>query len=243
MFCAFHQERLAHERCSVCGKPVCSECHRQMNGRSFCLNCLPSVAGREKKYQPRNPLAAAILGIFPGLGQVYNGQLMKAFFIFFTSWLVIPWLYGIYDAYATACNINNREVDVDPSPALLAGCLLSMVLLFGLFSGGPFFMFKVIPGVIDQLTGKAGQTQVMKIFREISAAIHAYHTDHQRFPGDERDLSFGDIVYLKDMYCGTARGQYYFTCEFFSDGYVLTAVPLRKGLPTYRMNPDSVEIF
>jgi hypothetical protein len=243
MFCAFHKERLACETCSLCGKPVCPDCHRVVNGKSFCVRCFPSVEIREKKYKPRNPLVAALLGIFPGLGQVYNGQLLKAFFIFFTSWLVIPWLYGIYDAYAIACQINDREVDVNPSPALLAGCLLSVILIFGMFSGGPFFMLRGLPYMIDRLSGKEGQTQVFKIFKEIAAAVNAYREDHGSFPEEERELYFGEIPYLKNIYCGAARGNYYFECDFSSDGYHITAMPLRKGLPGYRMKPGVVEMF
>jgi len=51
----------------------------------------------------REPALAAILSaVLPGSGQVYNGQFFKGLFVFCTCWLVIPWLFGILDAYVTA---------------------------------------------------------------------------------------------------------------------------------------------
>ncbi len=52
------------------------------------------------------PALAAFLSLFPGLGQCYNGDVWKGIVIFFTAWLVLPWIYGIFDAYFTARRIN-----------------------------------------------------------------------------------------------------------------------------------------
>ena len=69
----------------------------------------------------KNPGLAAVLSFFyMGLGQIYNGQILKgiAFFITYSiSWLLIwffigflttpiLWIYGIYDAYKSAEKIN-----------------------------------------------------------------------------------------------------------------------------------------
>jgi hypothetical protein len=42
---------------------------------------------------------AVIAGIlFPGGGQLVNGYYTKAFLILITSWLIIPYIYGIVEA-------------------------------------------------------------------------------------------------------------------------------------------------
>jgi TM2 domain-containing membrane protein YozV len=87
---------------------------------------------------PKNPTLALVLSLFPGLGQVYNGQPAKAF-VFFAAWVtgiygaaeinpfpfafLIPfaYLYNLVDAYRSAASINARylgggRLDDDESP-------------------------------------------------------------------------------------------------------------------------------
>jgi TM2 domain-containing membrane protein YozV len=69
----------------------------------------------------KSPGLAAVLSFFwPGLGQIYNGQIAKGLFFMVLAllfgWLMfvvigfilypILWVYGIYDAYKTAERIN-----------------------------------------------------------------------------------------------------------------------------------------
>src|SRR4029079_8446286 len=74
---------------------------------------------------PRNPWLALLLSIFPGVGQIYNGQPAKAL-VFFCSWVfsiyatveiaplpfafLIPFVYfyNLVDAYRSAAIINAR---------------------------------------------------------------------------------------------------------------------------------------
>jgi TM2 domain-containing membrane protein YozV len=44
----------------------------------------------------------------PGGGQIYLSQFLKGILILLLSWLIIPWLYGIYDAHTTASKYNNE---------------------------------------------------------------------------------------------------------------------------------------
>ena len=63
-----------------------------------------------RPYTERDPTLASLLSvILPGAGQVYNGQFLKGIFIFLTCWLIVPWLFGILDAYVTAKR-NNAPV-------------------------------------------------------------------------------------------------------------------------------------
>jgi TM2 domain-containing membrane protein YozV len=103
----------------------------------------------------RNPWIALLLSVFPGVGQLYNGQPSKAFFFFF-AWvgciwgaadvaglpfgLLIPfvWFYNLVDAYRSACYANQQATGIDTSedlamesPAWGVGLVvLGLVLLF-----------------------------------------------------------------------------------------------------------------
>ena len=55
----------------------------------------------------KNPGLAAVLSVFiPGGGQFYNGHIGKGLLFFFTCWLIIPWIWSIFDAYNCANRIN-----------------------------------------------------------------------------------------------------------------------------------------
>jgi len=102
---------------------------------------------------PKNPVLALVLSLFPGLGQVYNGQPAKAF-VFFSAWVgsiygtaeidpfpfafLIPfvYLYNLIDAFRTASLINARTLGGLPAPEeeafespLWGGSLLVLGLL------------------------------------------------------------------------------------------------------------------
>ncbi|MDD1741736.1 MAG: hypothetical protein LUQ47_00225 [Methanotrichaceae archaeon] len=53
-------------------------------------------------------LITLIAVFIPGGGQIYLSQYLKGVLILIFSWLVIPWLYGIYDAHMTASKYNNE---------------------------------------------------------------------------------------------------------------------------------------
>jgi TM2 domain-containing membrane protein YozV len=44
--------------------------------------------------------------LIPGAGQFYNGELGKGTLVLLTFWMVIPYIYGIVDAWRTAERIN-----------------------------------------------------------------------------------------------------------------------------------------
>lgn len=58
-------------------------------------------------HQVKNPGIAMLLSIlFPGGGQFYNGHPGKGILILCTFWLIIPWVWGVFDAYSCANRIN-----------------------------------------------------------------------------------------------------------------------------------------
>jgi TM2 domain-containing membrane protein YozV len=101
---------------------------------------------------PKSPGLAAFLSLFPGLGQVYNGQIARAFAFFF-SWVgsiyltasghefpfafVIPfvYLYNIIDAWKGASAINQRflggRVDAEPDPGVESPVWGALLAVFG----------------------------------------------------------------------------------------------------------------
>ena len=106
---------------------------------------------------PKSPGLAAFLSLFPGLGQVYNGQIARAF-VFFFAWVgsiyltasghefpfafVIPfvYLYNLIDAWKGSTAINTRFLGGKTEPEEDAGvespvwgallALLGILILF-----------------------------------------------------------------------------------------------------------------
>ncbi len=65
-----------------------------------------------KKGEGEKEVWIAVLAsvIVPGLGQLYTNQSFgKAALIFCTSWLIIPYFYGIYDAYREVKKIRGEN--------------------------------------------------------------------------------------------------------------------------------------
>jgi hypothetical protein len=94
MNCANHPDRERAAFCQNCGKPLCTECIRNVGNSIFCEPCLTArVAGvppagyarGPASYPPPppivpgepNPGIAALLGFIPGVGAMYNGQYAK----------------------------------------------------------------------------------------------------------------------------------------------------------------------
>jgi TM2 domain-containing membrane protein YozV len=93
MNCANHPDAPAVAYCRTCGKPLCNVCARDVGGAISCEQCAtaqaygtvppgvvvppPPPAGPPPG-TPR-PKVAAILGIIPGVGAMYNGEFAKGF--------------------------------------------------------------------------------------------------------------------------------------------------------------------
>jgi len=144
MNCANHPDRERIAFCQNCGKPLCQECTRTVGTAVFCEPCLaaklagagapppdasapggytyPNAAAYTPTIPPighgePNPALAALLGIIPGVGAMYNGQYAKGivhlivfailitladehgiFGIFIAGWVI----YQILEAHHTA---------------------------------------------------------------------------------------------------------------------------------------------
>ena len=82
MKCANHPEVDSVAFCGQCGRPLCPECRHEVRGMAYCENCLaarvqgpglPPLMGTGP-----SPGVALALGFIPGVGAIYNGQVVKA---------------------------------------------------------------------------------------------------------------------------------------------------------------------
>jgi hypothetical protein len=87
--CANHPDRERAAFCQNCGKPLCTECIRNIGPSVFCEPCFTArtaapAPGAYTGYVPApaaagvpNPGLAALLGFIPGVGAMYNEQYAK----------------------------------------------------------------------------------------------------------------------------------------------------------------------
>jgi hypothetical protein len=100
MKCAVHSEVDATGYCRNCGKALCAVCVRPVHDVFYCEDCLANVLGhpappleapQAAAFAPAattapaahapsagSPGVAFVLGFFPGMGAVYNGEYNKA---------------------------------------------------------------------------------------------------------------------------------------------------------------------
>ena len=70
--------------CGQCGRPLCGDCKHEVRGMAYCENCLAARLqgpGLPPLYGPTggpSPGVALALGFIPGVGAIYNGQVVKA---------------------------------------------------------------------------------------------------------------------------------------------------------------------
>jgi hypothetical protein len=138
MHCVNHPEADVQSFCQNCGKPLCAACVRKMaSGQVLCEPCVTVTGGDPSQtywqgpgnvppgqippfFIPSrgpNPSVAAVLGLIPGVGAMYNGQLFKGlihvvifavlvsitdhypiFGLFIAGWV----LYQSFEAFHTA---------------------------------------------------------------------------------------------------------------------------------------------
>ena len=93
MNCANHPDVPAVAYCRTCGKPLCTACSRDVRGVIYCEECLAShlsgtvpppgssavPPGVEPPPGTPRPALAALLGLIPGVGAMYNGEFAKGF--------------------------------------------------------------------------------------------------------------------------------------------------------------------
>ena len=144
MNCATHPNATAVAYCRTCGKPLCTNCVRDVRGTMFCEQCLADRMGTALPSAPPpgskvpnspperlpSPGMAAVLGFIPGVGAMYNGQFMKGF-LHVMAFVCLIWMadhfgpimipvffayffYLVFDAYKTAHALELGQPVPDP---------------------------------------------------------------------------------------------------------------------------------
>ena len=135
MDCVNHSGVTATAFCQNCGKAMCANCVRHgAGGQILCEPCwvawqnVPSPFIAPPAGGP-NPSAAAVLGLIPGVGAMYNGQYFKGlihvvifvviisitthyglFGLFIPAWI----LYQSFEAFHTAKALRDGQTPPDP---------------------------------------------------------------------------------------------------------------------------------
>jgi cell wall-active antibiotic response 4TMS protein YvqF len=186
MTCAVHTDVDAVGYCRNCGKAMCSTCVRPVRDVLYCEDCLAAIMGipgaasspgagipapsalpPTPARSTSSPGVAFVLGFFPGLGAIYNGEYNKGLIhiVVFTAMVVglssgmgdaEPALglllagfilYMAFDAMRVAKARNMGETPVDPleswsknrpvGPIILIA--LGVLFLLNNFSWFPFY--------------------------------------------------------------------------------------------------------
>ena len=226
MFCAFHDGRIAGESCYRCGVGICDECQTLIKARCYCPSCSALVGQGEETVSAKSPLlAAALSAVFPGMGQAYNGQLGKAVLIFITAILVVPWIYGIYDAYQDARRIQRQELALADVALSLPACLVLMVMI----AVTPFFARKAWHHYRRLAEIPAPVLTPVALLQRVAAGLERYAAREGHYPRRPTDLYFADPPDLEEFYCDVERDGFRIWCLLSPEGYQVTARPVDPG--------------
>jgi TM2 domain-containing membrane protein YozV len=135
MDCVNHIGVSATAYCQSCGKALCAGCVRNAaGGQLLCEPCWMTWQSYQQPFAAHpsggpNPSAAAVLGLIPGVGAMYNGQFFKGlihvvifavlisitdhypiFGLFIAAWI----LYQSFEAYHTARARRDGQPLPDP---------------------------------------------------------------------------------------------------------------------------------
>ena len=109
MDCVNHHGVAATAYCQNCGKALCPTCIRNAgNGQILCEPCLIAWQNAQQPFiaaqSGPNPSAAAVLGIIPGVGAMYNGQYFKGLIhvVIFVVIISITTHYGLFGLFIPA---------------------------------------------------------------------------------------------------------------------------------------------
>jgi TM2 domain-containing membrane protein YozV len=110
MDCANHSGVTSTAFCQNCGKPLCQACVRSApGGQIFCEPCMTAWQSAQHPFAAAsigepNPVLAALLGIIPGVGAMYNGQFIKGFVHVFVFAVLVTMAghHGIFGLFIPA---------------------------------------------------------------------------------------------------------------------------------------------
>jgi len=238
MFCHIHDKRLAVDKCSQCNVALCADCAVTFRGNTLCKGCSPERKKQTRGKPPyyRHPFLAVLLSIIPGFGQFYNGQLFKGVIVLVSFWLVVPWIYGVYDAYTTACRINNRDlVQVDPFPELITTLCVLLIVVCAFFIIGPDTWKITVQDQLLPMMINATEWRAQKALKDIALGMESFKKTYGYYPEDMSRLYFEEPPYLERLYCDAVFYGYKFSCNADQSSYVVRAEPLDKEKSVFEL--------
>jgi len=110
MDCVNHTAVPATAFCQNCGKALCANCVRNASGgQVLCEPCSTAWQTYQQPFVPvaigsPNPAAAAVLGLIPGVGAMYNGQFFKGLIhvVIFAVLVSLAHVSGIFGIFIPA---------------------------------------------------------------------------------------------------------------------------------------------
>jgi TM2 domain-containing membrane protein YozV len=110
MDCVNHSGTTATAFCQSCGKALCATCVRNAPaGQILCEPCHNAWQSFQQPFVAQhpgapNPAAAAVLGLIPGVGAMYNGQFFKGLIhvVIFAVLISITQHYGVFGIFIGA---------------------------------------------------------------------------------------------------------------------------------------------
>jgi TM2 domain-containing membrane protein YozV len=228
MFCSFHKERIAISTCVSCGRGICAECQTIIQGQYWCRDCSGSqLSGFYLAMHARNPWVAAIASLLlPGIGQVYNGQVSKGIMIFLSCWLVVPWIYGVFDAFIYARKFNRGEYSAKPKTGCLIGCLVIVFVV----AASPFLVIKAIQYYSLMAQINTQESVAIKTLFKVSEAAENFYKVNNRYPENYSELYFAQPPYIREIYCDVSVGGGKYNCFFSRKGYLVIVKPEADSL-------------
>jgi TM2 domain-containing membrane protein YozV/type II secretory pathway pseudopilin PulG len=239
MKCANHSDIEALVICNHCGKNICQECRVEIQGENYCKECV-NIKVSAPSLSHHSCVLASILSFFiPGLGQFYNGQPGKGLIIFLTGWLILPWIFGIIDAFITAKRISQEKKAFKKRTGCLIAFVVGVVVSFVMFFVLLLLAAIAIPNFL-RAKMNANEVAVKSTLNAISRAIEEYKAANDgKYPESESDLA----SYLSGAYNNRTIYGYNFSESFQPQGYKLTAVPekcLVTGTKVFTIQTDGV---
>ena len=193
MNCAFHSGMEAVYKCTGCGADICETCRIIVKNEDYCKKCVAQKIEGAAKTE-RSPFLACLLSFFiGGAGQVYNGQAGKGILIFLTSFLILPWIFGIFDAYITAKKINSGLIKARPQTGCLAAILVTALIIFIMIPIVALLAAIAIPNFIKARQETMGRRGPVISIQKESATVE---TESQE-PVTSGNNTFSDMIQIK----------------------------------------------
>ncbi|MFH1407134.1 MAG: TM2 domain-containing protein [Candidatus Omnitrophota bacterium] len=240
MKCIVHGDRESIGVCTECGNAICEECKVSLEGKNYCKKCLDSVIAKQKQEaskQEKSPTLAAVLSfIIGGMGQIYNGQVGKGILIFLTSWLIIPWIIGIFDAYNVAKKINEGKIISSSTN----GCLVAAIFIIAIFSIISMMGLLAAIAIPNLMRARhnAGEASAIASLRNISVACESFRVAESKaaYPASLAALGATTQPYIDTVLASGRKQGYDFSYKLVSPNrYTCTATPVTQNVTGTRV--------